>query len=46
LTSPTAVFCVAASIAALSFLLALLIPRHPQPGAETLLTRAATTAAE
>ena len=44
LTSPAAVFCVAAGLAALSFLLALLIPRHPQSGAETLL-RPATTAA-
>ena len=46
LTSPAAVFCVAAGIATLSFILALLIPRHPQPGAETMLTRSKILAAE
>ena len=46
LTSPAAVFCVAAGIAALSFLLALLIPRHPQSGAETLLKPATTAATD
>ena len=46
LISPAAVFCVAAGIAALSFLLALLIPRHPQSGAKTLLRPATTAATE
>ena len=39
LWSPTAVFLLAAAIAAGSFVLALLIPRHPMPGQETLLAR-------
>ncbi|MEL6572015.1 MAG: MFS transporter [Pseudomonadota bacterium] len=37
LTSPAAVFFVAAAMAATSFGLALLIPRHPVPGYETTL---------
>ena len=39
LASPAAVFVFAASMASGSFLLALLIPRHPAPGNETVLTR-------
>jgi hypothetical protein len=39
LISPAAVFFAAASIAGLSFLLALLIPRHPRRGAETRLAQ-------
>lgn len=37
LTSPAAVFVLAACMAAVSFALALLIPRHPVPGYETRL---------
>ncbi|MGY3437735.1 MULTISPECIES: MFS transporter [unclassified Marinovum] len=39
LVSPGAVFFAAAGIASASFLLALLIPRHPAPGNETVFTR-------
>jgi len=46
LTSPAAVFVLAASMAGVSFVLALLIPRHPVPGYETRLTRVAAQAAE
>ena len=37
LTSPAAVFLLAAGMASVSFGLALLIPRHPAPGHETIL---------
>ncbi len=37
LTSPSSVFVVAAGMALISLLLALLIPRHPEPGHETRL---------
>jgi hypothetical protein len=37
LTSPAAVFVLAAFMACVSFGLALLIPRHPVPGYETRL---------
>ena len=46
LSSPAAVFLLAAGMASGSFLLALLIPRHPVPGYETRLTRAAPAPAE
>lgn len=46
LTSPSAVFIVAASMALISFLLALLIPRHPAPGNETRFGRSAHQPAE
>ena len=46
LVSPTAVFLVAAGMASVSFLLALLIPRHPVPGHETRLMRVLPAAAE
>ncbi|WP_438955198.1 MFS transporter [Cognatiyoonia sp.] len=46
LVSPGMVFIVAASMAAVSFLLALLIPRHPEPGFETILSRKRVAAAE
>lgn len=45
-TSPGSVFGLAAGMAALSLLLALLIPRHPEPGNETLLSRFVPTPAE
>lgn len=45
LTSPVAVFVLAAGMAATSLLLALLIPRHPGPGYETILTRPRSAAA-
>ncbi|WP_135507249.1 MFS transporter [Roseovarius aestuariivivens] len=38
LVSPVAVFVLAAGMASVSFLLALLIPRHPVPGHETILS--------
>ena len=39
LTSPPAVFSLAAIMASISLLLALLIPRHPEPGRETVLPK-------
>lgn len=39
LVSPASVFLLAAGMAAVSLLLALLIPHHPQPGYETRLNR-------
>ena len=39
IVSPGAVFFLAASLAAVSFVLALMIPRHPEPGQETIFTR-------
>jgi hypothetical protein len=46
LFSPGAVFVLAAGMASVSFLLALLIPRHPEPGRETRLARFAPAPAE
>jgi len=46
LISPAAVFLLAAGMAGTSLLLATLIPRHPEPGHETILTRAAPAPAE
>ena len=48
LVSPGAVFGLAAAMACLSLALALLIPRHPEPGNETVFARyrAAATPAE
>ncbi len=46
LISPAAVFMLAAGMATCSFLLALLIPRHPEPGHETILSRFAPAPAE
>ncbi|GGO58732.1 MFS transporter [Roseovarius pacificus] len=46
LVSPAAVFVLAAGMACVSFMLALLIPRHPEPGHETRLSRAVPTPAE
>ena len=44
--SPGAVFFCAAGMAAISLALALLIPRHPEPGYETLLSRPMHSPAE
>lgn len=41
LSSPAAVFILAAGMAATSFVLALLIPRHPRPGHETIFKHGA-----
>ena len=38
LTSPMAVYLLAAAMAIVSLLLSLLVPRHPEPGNETLIT--------
>ncbi|NCQ25569.1 MAG: MFS transporter [Rhodobacteraceae bacterium CG17_big_fil_post_rev_8_21_14_2_50_63_15] len=46
LVSPAAVFFVAAGMACVSFTLALMIPRHPEPGNETILARFAPAPAE
>ena len=46
LTSPGAVFGLAAGMAGISFLLATLIPRHPEPGNETVLARPLPAPAE
>jgi len=44
--SPGAVFGLAAGMAATSLMLALMIPRHPAPGNETILNRLAATPAQ
>ena len=44
--SPAAVFGLAACMAMTSLGLALLIPRHPEPGHETILSGLAPTPAE
>ena len=46
LISPGAVFTLAAAMAAVSLILALMIPRHPEPGNETIFSRYAPAAAE
>ncbi|APE44233.1 hypothetical protein BOO69_13105 [Sulfitobacter alexandrii] len=46
LVSPAAVFFLAAGMAAISFGLAMLIPRHPMPGNETIFASAVPQAAE
>ncbi|SFD73278.1 MFS transporter [Roseivivax sediminis] len=46
LVSPQAVFLLAAAMAGTSLLLALLIPRHPEPGHETVFAGALATPAE
>jgi hypothetical protein len=46
LVSPAAVFGAAAGMAGVSLMLALLIPRHPEPGYETVLSRALPAPAE
>lgn len=46
LVSPGAVFFLAAGMAGVSLTLALLIPRHPEPGNETIFSRFAPAPAE
>ena len=46
IVSPAAVFLLAAGMAATSLGLALLIPRHPVPGAETIFRQAIPSPAE
>lgn len=46
LVSPAGVFLLAAAMAGVSLSLALLIPRHPEPGHETVLNTQATAPAE
>ena len=46
IVSPGAVFGFAALLALVSLLLALLIPRHPEPGNETIFARARVVSAE
>ncbi|MHA7850516.1 MFS transporter [Roseovarius sp.] len=46
LVSPASVFIMAAGMAGVSFLLAMLIPRHPSPGHETILSPPAPAPAE
>ncbi|MFU8863184.1 MAG: MFS transporter [Rhodobacterales bacterium] len=46
LVSPSSVFVLAAGMAGISFCLALLIPRHPEPGNETIFARLAPAPAE
>jgi len=46
LVSPSAVFLLAAGMATVSFTLALLIPRHPSPGNETIFSNPLLKAAE
>ncbi|MBA83800.1 MFS transporter [Thalassobius sp. S69A] len=46
LVSPGAVFFLAAAMAGISLMLALLIPRHPEPGRETIFARGLPAPAE
>ena len=46
LVNPAAVFWLAAAMALVSLTLSLLIPRHPEPGHETILSRFAPAPAE
>ncbi|SLN51197.1 MFS transporter [Roseisalinus antarcticus] len=46
LTSPAAVFLIAAGLAGISLALALMIPRHPAPGHETIFSAALPAPAE
>ncbi len=46
LVSPAAVFLLAAGMASVSFILSTMIPRHPQPGHETVFAGALPQAAE
>ena len=46
LVSPGSVFLLASAMAATSLTLALMIPRHPEPGNETIFSRFAPAPAE
>ena len=46
IVSPGGVFVLAAAMASVSLLLALLIPRHPRPGHETVFSRRDAAPAE
>ena len=46
LLSPGAVFALAAGMAGVSLILAMMIPRHPEPGNETIFSRYVPAAAE
>lgn len=46
ISSPASVFVAAAGMAATSLVLSLLIPRHPEPGRETIFTRLKAAPAE
>ncbi|CAN0594941.1 unnamed protein product [Ectocarpus sp. 12 AP-2014] len=46
ITAPEAVFGMAAGMAGVSLVLAMLIPRHPEPGNETIFSPRVATAAE
>ena len=46
ISSPASVFVAAAGMAATSLVLSLLIPRHPEPGRETIFTRVKAAPAE
>ena len=46
LVSPAGVFVLAAGMACVSLMLALLIPRHPEPGHETVFSGLLPTPAE
>ncbi|MEM9344355.1 MAG: MFS transporter [Pseudomonadota bacterium] len=46
IVSPSAVFVLAAGMAGTSLVLALMIPRHPEPGHETVFTRSLAAPAE
>lgn len=46
LASPAAVFFLAAGMAAVSLVLAMMIPRHPEPGHETIFSRPVAAPAE
>ena len=46
LVLPSSVFVLAAGMAGVSFCQALLIPRHPEPGHETIFTRLSAAPAE
>jgi hypothetical protein len=46
LASPAAVFFLAAGMASISLILSMMIPRHPEPGNETIFVRLNAAAAE
>ena len=46
IVSPGGVFALAAGMAGVSLILALMIPRHPEPGRETIFSRGLPAPAE